>query len=153
MAKREIPLFVFDKNRWHSQGECDFIICADIDNSFVARVDYVTEPEMVSDTVKIVKGANGINLKLEIKRITGQNPSPASIRTLMRKACDYICENSLVPVHSAEPTNEECISFLDVLIDSNRHHLKEAGSDYNAKKIVATSLNMLQVIRDKIKQL
>ena len=124
MAKREIPLFVFDKNRWHSQGECDFIICTDIDNSFVARVDYVTEPEMVSDTVKIVKGANGINLKLEIKRITGQNPSPASIRTL-----------------------------IDVLIDSNRHHLKEAGSDYNAKKIVATSLNMLQVIRDKIKQL
>lgn len=52
MAKREIPLFVFDKNRWHSQGECDFIICTDIDNSFVARVDYVTEPEMVSDTVK-----------------------------------------------------------------------------------------------------
>lgn len=38
-------------------------------NTFVACVDYVAEPEMVSDTVKIAKGVNGIKLKLEIKRI------------------------------------------------------------------------------------
>ncbi|MBD8040751.1 hypothetical protein H9625_09960 [Phocaeicola sp. Sa1CVN1] len=45
----------------------------------------------------------------------------------------------MVSVHATESTNEECISFIDVLKDSNRHNLKEAGSYYNAKKIVATS--------------
>lgn len=150
MAKREIPLFILDKNRWHSLGECDFIICTDIDNSFVARVDYVTEPEMVSDTVKIVKGANGINLKLEIKRITGQNPSPASIRTLMRKACEYIIKNAIIPVNVTEPSNEDCINFLEILIESNRHNLKEVGVDYDARKIVATSLVILEEIKKKL---
>lgn len=150
MAKREIPLFIFDKNRWHSLGECDFITCTDIDNSFVARVDYVTDPEMVSDTVKIVKGANGINLKLEIKRITGQNPSPASIRTLMRKACEYIIKNAIIPVNVTNPSNEDCINFLEILIESNRHNLKEVGVDYDARKIVATSLVILEEIKKKL---
>lgn len=151
MAKREIPLFIIDKSRWHSQGECDFLVCTDIDNAFVARIDYVSEDEADTDTMKIVKGTNGINLKLEIKRITGQNPTSGAIRTLMKKGCDYISENGRLRINTTNPSAEDCINFLNVLIDANHHKLQEAGSDYNARKVVATSLQMLEAIKDRLK--
>lgn len=41
MAKRSVPLFIIDRSRRHKLGECDFIVCTDLDNGFIARVDYV----------------------------------------------------------------------------------------------------------------
>ena len=41
MAKREIPLFIVDTSRNHKRGECDFLVCTDKDNGFLAKVDYV----------------------------------------------------------------------------------------------------------------
>ena len=66
MAKREIPLFIFDKNRDHGIGECDFVYCTDIDNGFIAKIDYTDEPESVSEWARIGKPNNGISLRIEI---------------------------------------------------------------------------------------
>ena len=39
--KREFPLFIVDHNRAHKFGEVDFIYCSDIDNGFIAIVEYI----------------------------------------------------------------------------------------------------------------
>ena len=150
MARREIPLFIFDKNRWHRQGAADFLVCTDMDNGFIARVDYVNEPETVTDTVRISKGPNGINLKLEIRRMTGANPSSSAIRTLMKKGSEYITENGQVSIDTNNPSTQDCIDFLTILINSNRQNVQEAGSDSREKEIVMTSLSMLEAIRKKL---
>lgn len=41
MAKREIPLFIIDNTRNHKRGECDFLVCTDKGNGFIAKVDYM----------------------------------------------------------------------------------------------------------------
>ena len=152
MAKREIPLFICDTSRWHSQGEADFIACTDVDNGFVAKVTYISdnEPDTVTDTLRIGYENRGYKLRVEIKRITGKNPTPSAIRTLMKKACDYYVENRRTPIHTDEPSTVECVRFLSLLIDGNRHNLQEVGMDYKERRTIETSLKMLEAIRLKL---
>lgn len=152
MAKREIPLFIIDTARWHNQGEADFIACTDQDSGFIARVDIVDadEPDTVTDTLRIGHENGGYKIRMEIKRVTGQNPSTQAIRTLMKKACEYYVENKHIHIHSDEPSTLECVKFLGLLIDGNRHNLHEAGVDYKERKTVETSIRMLEAIRLKL---
>lgn len=152
MAKREIPLFVCDTARWHNQGEADYIACTDIDNGFVARVEAIdaSEPDTVTDTLRIGYENRGYKLRMEIKRITGKNPASSAIRTLMKKACEYYTENKQTIIHTDEPSTVECVKFLNLLIDGNRHNLQEAGVDYNERKTIQTSLKMFEAIRLKL---
>ena len=153
MAKREIPLFILDNNRAHNLGECDFITCTDIDNGFVGKIDYTHCQEEISDTVRTGEERNVIRVRMEIKRIIGKNPTSAAQRSLLKKAMEYYTEINTVEVNTSSPTDEQCIDFLDTLIKGNRHNLTEAGVDYNERKIIATSLNMLEVIKDKLKNI
>lgn len=152
MAKREIPLFIVDTARWHNQGNADFVVCTDQDSGFVAKIDIVNtdQPDTVTDTLRIGYENRGYKLRMEVKRVTGNNPSPSAIRTLMKKACDYYVENKRTPIHSHEPNTLECVKFLGLLIDGNRQNLQEAGVDYNRRKTVETSLRMLEAIRLKL---
>lgn len=152
MAKREIPLFICDTSRWHNQGDADFIACTDQDNGFVARIDIVSsdEPDTVTDTLRIGCGNRGYKMRMEIKRVTGNNPTPSAIRTLMKKACDYYCENKRTLLHTEDPTTLECVRFLNLLIDGNRQNLQESGGDFSRRKTVETSLKMLEAIRLKL---
>lgn len=152
MAKREIPLFICDTSRWHNQGDADFIACTDQDNGFVARIDIVSsdEPDTVTDTLRIGYGNRGYKMRMEIKRVTGNNPTPSAIRTLMKKACDYYCENKRTLLHTENPTTLECVRFLNMLIDGNRQNLQESGGDFARRKTVETSLKMLEAIRLKL---
>lgn len=115
MAKREIPLFIFDLSRAHSLGECDFVSCTDIDNAFVAKLSFVRDAsEMVTDHIRITApNDNGISCKMEIKRITGSNPNDGQIRTLMKKAMDTYSNISVSKIDSDEVSDEDMISFLD----------------------------------------
>lgn len=110
MAKREIPLFIFDKNRDHGIGECDFVCCTDIDNGFIAKIDYTDETENVSERVRIGKPNNGISMRIEVKRIIGKNPDPGTIRTLMKKAESLYTESSQVRVGTARQIKKWWIS-------------------------------------------
>lgn len=152
MAKREIPLFVCDTARWHNQGDADFVVCTDIDNGFVAQATIIdaSEPDIVTDTLRVGYENRGYKLRMEIKRVTGKNPTASAIRTLMKKACDYYYDNKRTPIHSTNPTTVECVKFLNMMIDGNRHNLQEAGMDYNRRKTTETSLRMLEAIRLKL---
>ncbi|WP_298110494.1 hypothetical protein [uncultured Bacteroides sp.] len=152
MAKREIPLFIIDTAHWHNQGDADFVVCTDQDSGFIARVDIVgaDQPDTVTDTIRIGHENRGYKMRMEIKRITGKNPSPSAIRTLMKKACDYYAENKRTPIHSDEPSTLECVRFLNLLIDGNRQNLQDSGGDFTRRKTVETSLKMLEAIRLKL---
>lgn len=152
MAKREIPLFIVDTARWHSQGDADFVVCTDVDNGFVARVDIVSaeEPDTVTDSVRIGYENRGYKMRLEIKRITGKNSTGTAIRSLMKKACEYYVDNKRTLIHSDAPSTLECVRFLGMLIDGNRKNLQEAGVDYHERMTVENSLKMLEAIRLKL---
>lgn len=152
MAKREIPLFLFDKERKHNLGECDFVCCTDIDNGFIAKMEYTEESERVTDRMRIGKANNGIRLKMEVKRTIGKNPSDAAIRTLMKKAESLYTEQTQMRVGD-RPTDAQMIEFLDAMVAGNRHYLTEAGSDSVERTTVLTSLMMLEAIKDRIREL
>lgn len=152
MAKREIPLFVFDTTRDHNLGECDFLACTDVDNAFVAKIDYVTDQDnVITDTLRIVRNNGPIKLRIEIKRITGKNPDNAAIRTLMKKAEDLYCERTQSHVNIDKPSKADMLKFLDVLISGNKHNIAQAGSNTDERKVILTSLAMLEAIRDELR--
>lgn len=152
MAKREIPLFIFDTTRWHKHGDADFVACTDIDNGFVAKATIVdaSEPDTTTDTLRVGYENSGYKLRMEIKRVTGNNPTPSAMRTLLKKACDFYVENKRTPIHTDSPSTQDCVRFLGLLIDGNRQNIHEAGVDHNRRKTIETSLRMLEVIRLKL---
>lgn len=151
MPKREIPLFVFDLSRDHNLGECDFVACTDVDNGFVAKIDYVTEVDnIITDTVRIVKNNGAIKLRLEVKRITGKKPDKAAIKTLLKKAEELYCERTQKHVTIDNPSKKDMLNFLDVLINGNKHYISDAGSDYNERRTLLTSISMLESIKSEL---
>lgn len=152
--KREIPLFIFDLNRSHNLGECDFVTCTDRDNGFIAKIDYLEDAQdAVTDTTRIVKGRNGISPRMEIKRIIGINPINSSIRTLMKKGMDLYVERTQKSINVNSPSTEQCIDFLNVLIKGNRHIISEHGVNYKERETILTSLAMLEHIKAKLEKM
>lgn len=157
MAKREVPVFVIDRNRDHGLGEVDFIVCTDIDNGFVAICEYVENvPDEMTDTSITQKGGGvdpRLSLRITIKRSIGKNPTPSATRTLLRKAMKVYTTDAYVSVKE-DSTVEDCIRFLDIMIKSNKHHMQECGVDYEARQTLLSSLFMLEKTKgylDKIK--
>lgn len=151
MAKREIPLFVIDTTRSHKLGECDFIVCTDMDNGFVASIDYIPgQKEEVTDTVRISPANNHVSAKMEIKRFTGQNPNPSQIRTLMKKGMEkYVSENQRV-INVENPSVEDMVSFLDTLIKGNKHQINECS--LKERDVVLMSISMLEHIKQELEE-
>lgn len=157
MAKREVPVFVIDRNRDHGLGEVDFIVCTDIDNGFVAICEYVENvPDEMTDTSITQKGG-GVNprlsLRISIKRNIGKNPTASATRTLLRKAMKVYTTDNYLNVKE-NPSAEDCIRFLEVLIRGNKHNLQECGVDYESRQTLLSSLFMLEKTKgylDKIK--
>lgn len=149
MAKREIPLFIFDTSRDHNLGECDFVTCTDIDNAFIAKIDYVTDLDnIITDKLRIVRSNGLIKLRIEIKRITGKNPDNAAIRTLMKKAEDLYCERTMKRINIDKPSKNDMLNFLDIIISGNKHNIAKAGIE--ERNTILTSISMLEAIRSEI---
>lgn len=154
MAKRELPLFIFDLSRNHNFGECDFVACTDIDNAFVAKIDYARNAtKIISDNIRITRNNGDIYLRLEILRITGKNPDQAKIRTLLKKAESLYVEQTQKEMDVTDPSTADMIHFLNVLISGNKKNIAEAGADFEQRQTVITSLQMLDAIRKKLQQL
>lgn len=149
--KREIPLFVIDTKKSHKKGECDFIVCTDMNNGFVAKVEYVaaSEPES-GDDYRIDCNRNGLSIKTSIKRIFGANPKTSEIKSLLKKGVEYYVESVTLSVNATKATTEECIEFIEKLSAGNKHYLEEAGVDYDERQIILTSLAMLDAIKNKL---
>lgn len=149
MAKREIPLFIFDTSRNHNLGECDFVTCTDIDNAFIAKIDYVTDLDnIITDRLRIVRSNGLIKLRIEIKRITGKNPDNTAIRTLMKKAEDLYCERTMKRINIDKPSKNDMLNFLDIIIAGNKHNIAKAGIE--ERNTILTSISMLEAIRSEI---
>ena len=152
MAKREIPLFLFDCGREHNLGEADFVACTDIDNAFVAKIDYVSGyNEISTDTTRITRSNNGVQLRLDIKRVTGKNPEPAKMRTLLKKAEDLYVEQTQRPVNLKDPSADDMLNFLNALIDGNKGQLSDI-KDIGERQMAMMSLSMLDAIKNFIKR-
>lgn len=152
--KREIPLFLIDTKKTHKKGECDFLVCTDRDNSFVARLDYIAAQEpCFGDDFRIDFNRNGLSLKLTILRITGLNPSTSAIRTLMKKGIEYYTDSATLSVDATNATTRECINFIESLTAGNRHYLEEAGINHEERTTILTSLMMLDAVRNKLYKL
>lgn len=144
MAKREIPLFIIDTSRKHKKGECDFIVCTDKDNGFIARTEYIQgQNDEVGDDYRITKAQNGISLKASIIRYTGANINPTDIRSLLKKGVEYFTLSVTRTMNINNPSRQECVDYIRILIRSNMKNLDEA-KDYTERKIVLTSLHMLE---------
>ena len=149
--KREIPLFIIDTKKSHKKGECDFIVCTDQDNGFVAKVEYVPAagPEY-GDDYRIDCCRNGLSIKTTVKRIFGSNPKTTEIKSLLKKGVDYYVESVTLSVDATRATTGECIDFIEKLSAGNKHYLEEAGIDYEERKVILTSLAMLDAIKNKL---
>lgn len=153
MAKREIPLFSIDNTRNHKRGECDFLVCTDKDNGFIAKVDYLDgEMEEVGDDYRIGYPKRGVSCRIQIQQMIGKNSLMNEIRTLLKKGMDYFVKTVQKPIHVNAPTKDECATFLEMLIRMNKQALDEAGSDYDAHKVVENTIKMLQASADYLKE-
>ena len=152
--KRETPLFIIDTKKSHKKGECDFLVCTDRDNAFVARIDYInaTAPDMGED-YRIDYCNNGISLKLSIIRMLGNNPNRTNLRTLMKRGLDYYAEACTISFNPSNITTEHCVEFLESLINSNKQYLQQAGVDFNELETIKSSLLMLATIQAKLRAL
>lgn len=145
MAKREIPLFIVDTARQHKKGECDFICCTDQDNGFYAKVDYVEgEKEAAGCDYRISKPNNGISLRIEIQGMLGKNPRTTDIRSLLKLAMEYYTDIVQRKIDTNQPSREDCIEFLLMLIKGNRHNLLNCKPQ--ERQTTEMSLKMLEAI-------
>lgn len=144
--KREFPLFIVDHNRAHKFGEVDFIYCSDIDNGFIAKVEYIDGiVEEVGEDYRIEPGLSGSNIsaKISIKRITGKNPDKTKIRGLLKQAMKYYTSLSTFSADIGNITVRQMVLFIDTLILDGRKNAITAGSDYNYRNTVLTSIAFL----------
>lgn len=152
MAKREIPLFIIDNSRAHKKGECDFLVCTDSENGFVAKIDYVQGVvDEVGEMYRIGYGRNGLSRRIAVQRLIGSNPNPASVKTLLKKGFDYFVKESSVSVNMDKPSKEECIKFLDVYAKANRQAVDDAGVDYQSRMLALKQATILEATINYLK--
>lgn len=144
---------MFDLSRDHGLGECDFVACTDVENAFVAKIDYVEGVEnVITDTLRINRGNGELKLRFEIKRITGKNPDKSAIRTLLKKAEDLYCERTQKKVNLDCPTKADMVHFLDTLIKGNKQYVTQAGADVEERETVLMSIAMLEAIKNELEE-
>lgn len=136
---------------WHT--EVDFIYCSDIDNGFIAKVEYIDGiVEEVGEDYRIEPGLSGSNIsaKISIKRITGKNPDKTKIRGLLKQAMKYYTSLSTFSADIGNITVRQMVLFIDTLILDGRKNAIAAGSDYNYRNTVLTSIAFLEAIKKEL---
>lgn len=152
--KREIPLFLVDTKKVHKKGECDFITCTDVDNGFVARIEYIpAQKPDYGDNYRIDCERNGLSVRTTILRVFGRNPKQSALNTLLKKAVAYYVDTVTLSVAIDRPSTLQCVDFIDKLTAGNRQYLDAVGVDYHERQTILTSLAMLDAIRGKLQQL
>lgn len=147
MAKREVPLFIIDRTRLHKKGECDFLVCSDIESGFIARIDFVEgEKVEAGDDYRIGLPNGGLSCRIQVVRNTGNNPTTARTRTLLRAAMEYygkVSEKLFVDVDAPSP--EDCARYIDLLIKGNQGSINEGTPAEQRTR--AMSLRMLKMAK------
>ena len=155
MSKRTLPLFIFDLTRRHKLGECDFVACTDKDNGFIAKIDYVEgEIEDTSEYwMRVGHPNHGVSLRLQILRLTGGNIDRTKVRALLKQAEKRFLDIAQKEMDVNEPSVEECITFLDVLVRSNRHAVDEQAHDFRGRETTLMSIRLLEKCAEYLSRL
>ena len=131
-------------------------------NNFYCSCERVFNPQLRDKPVVVLSNNDGcvvarsngeVKLRIEIKRITGKNPDNAAIRTLMKKAEDLYCERSISRINIDNPSKADMLSFLEILLNGNKHNVAQAGVNSEERKITLTSISMLEAIKRKIEEI
>lgn len=80
------------------------------------------------------------------------NGDQSHLNIYFKKGMDYFVKTVQKPIHVNAPTKDECATFLEMLIRMNKQALDEAGSDYDAHKVVENTIKMLQASSDYLKE-
>ncbi len=123
------------------------------DNGFIAKVEYIDGIiEEVGEDYRIEPGLSGSNLsaKISIKRITGKNPDKTKIRGLLKQAMKYYTSLSTFSADIGNITVRQMVLFIDTLILDGRKNAIAAGSDYNYRNTVLTSIAFLEAIKKEL---
>lgn len=152
MVKREIPLFIIDRTRQHKKGECDFLVCTDKDNGFIARMNYIDgEVEEVGDDYRTGIPNGGVSLKIQIVRMTGVRPTKTAIRTLLKAAMEYYGKFAHTPLNIDNPSCEECAQFLGLLIEGNMANLNTGTP--SERRTTQMAIKMLQASHEYLSKM
>lgn len=151
--KREIPLIILDKTRLHKLGEKDFIVCTDKDNGFIAQVSYLENvPEETAETYIIRNGNGGISVKIEIKKFIGTNQDYSKVKSLLKMAMNTLLK-STVEIKGKEISTNDCLNFIDALMQSYKTEENAIKSDYEAKQTLITIQQYMAAIKEKLQKI
>ena len=154
--RRRNPLFIFDTNRCHKFGDCDWIVCTDTKNGFVAKVTYGSGLKPTAGVNERISkpNANGIQVCIRIVRawIDGTQ-TVDNAKTQLKQAEKVVREATRNVVVTNEPTTQQVIDYLELLIHANTHALHGAEYSTAEKQTTLTSLQMLQAAIDKLRSL
>lgn len=111
-----------------------------------------TNVEEVGEDYRIEPGLSGSNIsaKISIKRITGKNPDKTKIRGLLKQAMKYYTSLSTFSADIGNITVRQMVLFIDTLILDGRKNAITAGSDYNYRNTVLTSIAFLEAIKKEL---
>ena len=155
--KRIHPLFIYDTNRNHKFGDCDWIACTQAHNAFLAKVTFVSDQEPTSaPNLRIGRpNRNGIQVRLDLMRAWGNSEEhPQTIAehlSLMKAAEKHIIDaTNYVHIDSGNPTTQQVIDYLELIVHTNLSNLR-GDAPTAEKQTTLTSLKMLKAAIDKIK--
>lgn len=154
---RSFPLFIFDLSRTHGLGEVDFVVCTSVDYGFVAEFSFVEDSATyVTDEEMVTNVANGIGLKMKIKRYDGKAEfNGTQVRSLMRKAYKTYEEKTQVGI-GEDFDKETALKFVSTMIRSANQQYDDCPiTDMELKKILAMQKkafqNLYEFINEKTK--
>ena len=63
------------------------------------------------------------------------------------------CERSISRINIDNPSKADMLSFLEILLNGNKHNVAQAGVNSEERKITLTSISMLEAIKRKIEEI
>ena len=155
--KRIHPLFIYDTNRNHKFGDCDWIACTQAHNAFLAKVTFVSDQVPTSTpNLRISRpNRNGIQVRLDLMRAWGnseEHPQTIAEHLSLLKAAEkhIIGATNYVHIDSNNPSTQQVIDYLELIVHANLSNLRGDASTAE-KQTTLTSLKMLKAAIEKLK--
>lgn len=153
MARREIPLFIFDLTRTNGMGEVDFVVCTSNDYGFIASFSFEenVNKTYVTDKEIMLTINNNVGLKLTLVRYSGSSEYRVQeVRSLMRKAYKLYEEKTSLKT-SAVFDKDKAIKYVKTLQKiANQQFLECSITDMQTKIILNEQVNALSSLLNYI---
>lgn len=155
MTKKH-PLFIFDTNRTHRFGDCDWLACIDIYDGFIAQVTYETglTPMLSLNECISAPNTNGVQVHIQVKRAWSSpdyHRSGLSAHNQMHDVLRYVINATKgIEIDTDALTSQQVIDCLQVIVHANKHSLADESIPDQERK---TTMMSLKVIESAIQKL